>query len=112
METPTGDRLATGLIYEPDVIDAEGCVYSAETIRAACERWNSENHDLGVTVVSSGITDTDMVVGTTAVKAGSWLVTVRVDDETWRQITSGALTGLSIGGYAVKVPDSKENGNA
>ena len=23
METPTGDRLATGLIYEPDVIDAE-----------------------------------------------------------------------------------------
>lgn len=105
METPTGDRLATGLIYEPDVIDAEGCVYSAESIRAACERWNGENHGLGVTVVSSGITDTDMVVGTNAVKAGSWLVTVRVDDaETWRQITSGALTGLSIGGYAVKVP--------
>lgn len=112
MEIPTGDRLATGLVYEPDVIDAEGCVYSAETIRAACERWNGENHDLGVVVVSSGIADADRVVGTTAVKAGSWLVTVRVDnDETWQQITSGALTGLSIGGYAV--PESnKENDNA
>ena len=51
MEIPTGDRLATGLIYEPDVFDAEGCVYSAETIRAACERWNGQNHDLGVVVV-------------------------------------------------------------
>ena len=114
MEIPTGDRLATGLIYEPDVFDAEGCVYSAETIRAACERWNGQNHDLGVVVVSSVIADTDMTVGNSAVKAGSWLVTVRVDnDETWQQITSGALTGLSIGGYAVKVHESnKENDNA
>ena len=55
-----------------------------------------------------------MTVGNSAVKAGSWLVTVRVDnDETWQQITSGALTGLSIGGYAVKVHESnKENDNA
>jgi len=109
VEIPTGDRLATGLIYEPDTVDAEGCVYSAETIRAACERWNGENHDLGVTVVSSGVTDADTVVGNTSVKAGSWLVTVRVDnDETWQQITSGALAGLSIGGWAVKVPKEDE----
>ncbi len=40
-------------------------------------------------------------VGKTMVKAGTWLMTVRiVDDKLWRKIKSGEITGFSIGGVA------------
>ena len=38
-----------------------------------------------------------------AVKKGTWLLAVHVvDDELWEQVKDGELTGLSIGGSAVR----------
>jgi len=48
-----------------------------------------------------------MEVAGQTIKAGSWLVEVKVDDlDSWQQIKNGQVTGFSIGGWAVKVPQA------
>ncbi len=42
----------------------------------------------------------------TRIKKGTWLLAVRVvDDGLWSQIKTGALTGYSIGGTALRNPE-------
>ena len=41
----------------------------------------------------------------TQIRKGTWLLAVRVlDDDRWTQIKNGELTGLSIGGSAIRNP--------
>jgi hypothetical protein len=47
------------------------------------------------------VTREDTTWGDQVVRAGSWLMTVRVlDPELWRRIEEGGITGLSIGATA------------
>ncbi len=106
---------ALGVVLEPDVVDAQGDTYDAETIREAAWRYLAAyrnvglNHkgliNLGAAVVESYIAPVDMTIEGQAVKAGTWLLGIKFFDTTiWGDVKSGKLSGLSIGGFAEKTP--------
>lgn len=59
-----------------------------------------------VKILESYLAPTSFALDGTQVRKGTWLHAVRVlDDDLWGQIKSGELTGLSIGGSAVRYPE-------
>ncbi len=106
-----------GIVLEPEVVDAQGDIYSAEEIRAAAHRFMEEFGGLGlmhrlrvndqVKVLESFLAPTDFQLGNVQVRRGTWLLAVRVlSDELWTKVTEGELTGFSIGGSARRVPEA------
>jgi hypothetical protein len=54
-----------------------------------------------VNLVESYIAPVDMQIEGSVVKAGTWLMGLNVlDDALWKQVRSGELGGLSIGGFS------------
>jgi DNA adenine methylase len=113
---PSDERFVLGVVLEPEVVDAQGDIYSAEEIRNAAHRFMEDFQGLGiqhrdrvngdVKILESYLAPEDLVVGGTAIKKGTWLFGVRVlSDELWRMVKDGELTGFSIGGSARKVPE-------
>lgn len=105
-------QLVTGIVMEPGEFDAHGDVTTADEIERAAHMYLLNSRVVGeqhskpapAYVVESWIAPSDMTVGEQDVKAGSWLMTVKVDDEEmWGQVKSGDFTGFSIGGFAQKV---------
>lgn len=104
-----------GIVLEPEVTDGQGDIYSADEVRKAAWDWMTANQNIGlmhkklvngkVQLVESYIAPTDMNVGGSVIKAGTWLMGMYVRDaELWADIEAGRLTGLSIGGFASKNP--------
>ncbi|WP_438359179.1 XkdF-like putative serine protease domain-containing protein [Corallococcus exiguus] len=113
---PNDERFVLGIVLEPEVVDAQGDIYSADEIRAAAHRFMEDFGGLGlmhrlrvngqVKVLESYLAPTDFTVGELAVRKGTWLLAVRVlSDELWERVKSGDLTGFSIGGSARRVPE-------
>ena len=110
-------RLVTGIILEPETVDGQGDVVSAEVIERAAHNflsgYNRETQmgilhkmfgKIGVELVESWIAPSEMKFGNEEVKEGTWLMTCRVlDDSLWKKIKSGEITGFSIGGSALVV---------
>jgi DNA adenine methylase len=114
---PGDERFVLGVVLEPEVVDAQGDIYSAEEIRSAAHRFMEDFQGLGlqhrervngdVKILESYLAPDDLSVGGTAIKKGTWLFGVRVlSDELWSMVKDGALSGFSIGGTARKVPES------
>ena len=114
-DLPEEERFVLGVVLEPEVRDSQHDIYSAAEIRKACHvymenfRGNTlmhERHIEGrVVLLENYIAPTDFVVGQQAVKGGTWLQAYRVvDDEMWKACLKGDLTGLSIGGSALREP--------
>lgn len=116
-------QLATGVVLEPDEVDAQGDTQSAEVIQEAAHEFLSVynratelgiNHkifgEIGVELAESWIAPFDLQLGSQAVKAGSWIMTVKfTDPRRWAQVKRGAITGFSIGGWAsVKDPKASK----
>jgi hypothetical protein len=110
-------QLITGVVLVPDQVDAHGDIISAEVIEEAAHNFLAEynskttmglmHKDMSapIDLVESYIVPMDMVLGTQTVKAGSWVITARVNDAAiWKKVKEGKLTGFSIGGTA-KVQD-------
>lgn len=109
------ERFILGVVLEPDSEDSQGDIYSAEEVRQACH-WYMEHgrqhrlqHRRDITdklcLLENFIAPCDMEIGEQTVKAGTWLMGVRVlDDDIWEMAKSGELTGFSIGGTAVRRP--------
>lgn len=111
-------RLVTGIVLEPDTIDAQNDTIDAETIERAAHaflsNYNRETElgllhrmfgKIGVELVECWITPQDMKIGGVAVAEGTWIMTVKVISEgVWRKIKDGTITGFSIGGMATVVP--------
>jgi 2'-5' RNA ligase len=107
-------RLVTGIVLEPDEIDAHGDWERSDVIMRAAHRFladfNRETEmglqhrifgSIGVQLVESWIAPVDMELGGQKVKKGSWMMTVKVvSDHLWRKVKSGEITGFSIGGVA------------
>lgn len=115
-------RLVTGVVLEPNVIDAQGDYESEEAIEKAAHKFLKAYNrpegdggtmlgfmhrsfgDIGLELVESWIAPIDFNLGNTKerhVKKGSWLMTVHVlSDITWNKIENGEITGFSIGGIA------------
>jgi site-specific DNA-adenine methylase len=113
---PNDERYVLGIVLEPEVVDAQGDIYSADEIRAAAHRFMEEFGGLGlmhrlrvndqVKVLESYLAPTDFNIGAIAVRKGTWLLAVRVlSDELWDRVKTGDLTGFSIGGSARRVPE-------
>lgn len=106
-------RIVTGIVYEPDILDAHGEFMAADEIEKAAHRFLKDfrnidkQHDFVATeteVVESWITKEDGKLGEQEVKKGTWLLSVHVpDDDTWDEIRKGELTGFSMGGVGERV---------
>lgn len=99
----------TGIVYEPMVEDTDGNFMTEEEIIKAAY-WFAKNGDKvdlqhnfeplsGATVVETWVAKADFEIENTAVKKGTWLITVEItDDSVWKDIHDGKITGFSMGG--------------
>ena len=109
------ERIVTGIVLEPEEIDAQGDIVSEEAIKEAAYRFlakfNKDTElgfmhkafgDLGMSLVESWIAREDTEMGGNPVKKGSWVMSVRIDknDTLWKKVKEGKISGFSIGGVA------------
>ena len=111
-------RLVTGIVLEPNVVDAQGDYERPEVIKDAAHKFLSKYNQmtqmglqhnmfgqLGVDLVESWIAPQDMDMGNSKVTKGSWIMTALVSNDTiWSKIKNGEITGFSIGGAALIAP--------
>lgn len=114
------EHYVLGIVLEPDVVDAQKDTYSADEVRNAAHIYMAQFQNRGlmhkdivngkVDLLESYLAPCDFAVGDQQVKAGTWIMAVRVkDDALWEQCKAGGLTGFSIGGSANRQPDAKAN---
>jgi site-specific DNA-adenine methylase len=119
-------RLATGIVLEPDAVDAQKDFEEPETIEKAAHNFLASYNkplgqdgtqlglmhrqfgNLGIELVESYISPSDFQLGNGKVKKGSWIMTVHItSDKVWEDIKAGKLTGFSIGGVATVASHSE-----
>lgn len=107
-------QLVTGLVLAPETTDAQGDIYDAEVIEAAAHNFvagYNKTTKLGFQhkefrggrfdLVESYIVRQDTTIGDVVIKAGTWIMTVRVlDVAVWKLVKAGKIKGFSIGGKA------------
>ncbi len=110
------ERTVTGVVLQPEVVDGQGDIYDSKVIRKAAHnflaKYNAGNK-MGLQhkdfkprfeLLESFLAPMDMVIGSKVVKSGSWIICVKVLDENiWKKVKDGKLTGFSIGGKAKAV---------
>ena len=105
------DHEVAGVVYEPDVIDAQGDSANADEIRKAAHKFLEDSRTIGLMhkedagprakLVESYIVPDNMRYGNQVIKKGSWVIVVKVtDNELWKAIKDGSITGFSMGGTA------------
>lgn len=107
------EQTVTGVVLQPETVDAQGDIYSAEVIRKAAESFLSRFNrvtKLGLQhkkfnkkfeLLQSYIAPADFALGGKTVKAGSWVMKVKVvDAAVWKLVKEGKVRGFSIGGKA------------
>lgn len=105
-------QIVYGVVYEPDVEDADGDWASAEDIEKACHKFMAYYQNISlmhkmlvndrVKIVENYIAPVDFELGDETVIKGSWVQGLQCDDEVWKKIESGEITGLSLGGYVMR----------
>lgn len=108
------EQIVLGVVLEPDTVDAHGDKITAQTIEKAAHLWLAKFQNRGlqhnrivnakIDIYESYLAPTKLKIGNQTVKKGTWLLMYHVsDDKLWKQIKSGEITGLSIGGFARRV---------
>lgn len=110
IEKQEDQHLVCGVVYEPDITDAQNDQASEEEIRKAAHQFMEEvqilkvNHSgkqVKVKPVESYIAPADFEMCGQKVKKGSWVMTCKVsDEELWKDIKDNRITGYSMAGYA------------
>lgn len=110
-------QLIGGIVYEPDVIDAQGDSASAQEIAKACHNYMIKSRVTGlmhekalkedqIVMVENFLAPVDYFEGTQFVKRGSWVMVHKVlDKKLWKEIKEDKYTGYSMAGRAVDVSD-------
>jgi hypothetical protein len=108
-------RLVYGIVYSPNQIDAHGDFATADEIEKAMELFMKASntnaidtqHNLQI-AENCFIRECWIVKENDAVfpdEIGAWAVCIKVDNEyVWEKVKSGEYTGLSMYGFANKVP--------
>jgi cation transport regulator ChaB len=115
-------QVAVGVVYEPGVVDTQGDWATAEEIEKACHAYMETYRKTGlrhdgkarddIIILENYIAPQDMRIGEQDVLKGAWVMGVKVKDaETWKQVESGELSGLSLFGKAQRIK-GKEPGIA
>jgi hypothetical protein len=103
----------TGVVLAPETVDAQGDIISADVIEKAAGDFLAgfnrstrlgfmhKQFNRRFELRQSYIAPSDMSIGSRVVKAGTWIMVVKVlEDKIWEAIKAGKLTGFSIGGKA------------
>ena len=109
------ERYVLGIVLEPETVDAQKDIYSADEVREAAHRFMQEYRNIGlmhqglvnsrVKILESYLAPAPFALDGTQIRKGTWLLAVRVLDEAlWAQIKAGELGGFSIGGSARSAP--------
>ncbi len=114
------ERLVTGVVYEPGVVDAQGHWATAETVQKMAHgfamNYALQKGELGtehtadaarrdMVVVESYIAPVDIALGEQIIRKGSWVMTAFVQsDDLWSGIKKGEFTGWSLEGRAALRP--------
>lgn len=116
-------KQATFVVLEPDTVDLQGDVYSADEVRKAAHNFLLKSRRANLLHVSetetfsfveSWVSQADMEINGQSVKKGTWVATIQVNqgedaDAIWEGIVSGELCGLSIGCTATVEDISNES---
>jgi len=104
------EHIVYGIVYEPDVVDAQGDIANAEEIRKACYSFmeNSQvfkvshrSKNLKIRVLENYLAPDDFIIEERPVKKGTWILAIRVLDAlVWEKIKRGELEGYSMVGVA------------
>lgn len=116
-DTTVEERFVFGVVLEPDVVDSQNDTYSAEEVRKAAHRFMEAHAQLGqqhttivtgkLKILESYVAPVEFKVGEEVIKAGTWMLAIRVvDDGLWSMVKAGSFTGFSIGGTAIRQPDT------
>ncbi len=108
------------VVLAPEEEDAQKDIYSADEIRQAAHKFMERFQNVGfmhqklinkrAAIVESYIAPVDFKLDGEKVVKGTWLLAHHVfDNELWKMIKSGEITGLSIGGSAVRTPTGKSD---
>jgi hypothetical protein len=111
----------TGEVLVPDQVDAHGDIMSAAVIeKAAGDFLASYNRSTTLGFMhrdfskrfelrQSYVTTCDIAIASKTVKAGTWIMVVKIlDEKIWKGVKDGKYTGFSIGGKAKTQALSKE----
>jgi hypothetical protein len=112
------EQTVTGIVLQPEVVDAQGDIMSADVIKAAAYGFLmnfNKSTKLGLqhstfpkgklALVESYVAPNGIVLGAKTVRQGTWIMTVKVlDGEIWKKVKDGKIAGFSIGGRAKVVP--------
>lgn len=103
-------RLVTSVVMEPFESDTDMNWTTADQIEEAAHYFmknfrlidaEHSREDITAAPVESWVAREDTVINGQPVKAGSWVMTVKVDDDDeWSKVVSGEYTGFSIDAYA------------
>lgn len=104
------ERTVLGIVLEPETVDSQKDIYSAEAIKQSAWGWAERWQKFGlmhveiipgVRLLETYLAPVAFSIGDRRIKKGTWLLRVRViDDAVWADVKSGKLTGFSIGGTA------------
>ncbi len=111
------ERFVYGIVLEPETVDAQQDIYSAKEIQTAAHQFMEKFRTIGlmhkgaindkVKILESFIAPGDFEVDGAPVKAGTWVMGVKVvDDALWKAVKDGDITGFSIGGSAIRKPNA------
>jgi hypothetical protein len=108
------ERFVFGVVLVPNEVDAQGEIYSPDEVRKAAHSFmelfggqlklmHKGRPVDGVLVLETYLTKQKEAHGGETFPEGTWLLAVRVqDDALWKDVKSGAFTGFSIGGTALR----------
>lgn len=113
-------QVVYGVVYEPHVVDAQGDYADEDAILDAAHAYmlggavvkldHAEETDQA-TVVESYIAPVDFELGGEAVRAGSWVMAVKVADaELWGRVRGGEYEGYSFGGEVLRTGGDEDAG--
>lgn len=103
-------RLVYGIVYEPNVVDSQGDYTDADEIEKACHNFMLNYQEIGrrhfetspdIKLVECYVAPENLGINGETVRKGAWLICVKVfNDEVWKEVLSGELTGFSFEGTA------------
>jgi len=104
------EHIVMGIVYEPNEVDSQGDFTTEEEIRKAAYQFMEEvqkfkiNHKgdyVAAKVLESYVAPQDLMIRGQKVKKGSWILTARIlDEDIWKRIKAGEITGYSMAGRA------------
>jgi DNA adenine methylase len=113
LKANTDEQTVTGIVLQPEVVDGQGDIYSADVIRKAAHKFLAAYNKatkLGLQhkdfkkrfeLLESYTAPQELVIKNKTIKEGSWIMTVKVlDSKIWQKVKEGKITGFSIHGKA------------